>query len=141
MRRWVPLLVLLGWVGMAPGLVVSLRAHEDSDTRLEMSWLVWVGYLVAMAVGSAWWRRRDREVDGGRQRAAVAVAVLLGVSVPVTVYVVGLFVSADPRPDNIVAGGIVAVVVFTLTGLVVALLGSVVGRLLTSGQSVPSGSR
>src|SRR6476620_1120670 len=141
MRRWVPLLVVLGWIGMAPGLVVSLRAHDDSDAQLAMSWLVWVGYLVTMVVGTAWWRLQDRDVTGGRQRGAVAGAVLLGVSVPVAVYVVGVFVSADPRPDNIVVGGVVAVVVFTLTALVIALLGTVVGRLLTSGQSVSSGSR
>jgi hypothetical protein len=141
MRRWVPVLAVLGWIGMAPGVVVSLRAREDSDAQLEMSWLVWVGYLVAMVVGTAWWRLRDREVSGGRQRGAVAGAVLLGVSVPVAIYVVGIFVAADPRPDNVVVGGLVAVVVFTITGLVLALLGTVVGRLLTSGQSVSSGSR
>jgi hypothetical protein len=141
MRRWVPVLVVVGWLGMAPGVVVSLRAREDSDAQLEMSWLVWVGYLVAMAVGAAWWRLRDREVAGGRQRGAAALAVLVGVSVPVAAYVVGVFVSADPRPANVVGAGIVAVVVFTITGLVIALLGTVVGRLLTSGQSVSSGSR
>jgi hypothetical protein len=141
MRRWVPLLVVIGWVGMAPGVVVSLQAREDSDAQLEMSWLVWVGYLVAMVTGTAWWRLRDREVSGGRQRGAVAAAVLLGVSVPVAVYVVGVFVAADPRPDGIVVGGVVAVVVFTITALVLALLGTVVGRLLASGQSVPSESR
>ena len=102
MRRWVPVLVVVGWLGMAPGVVVSLRAREDSDAQLEMSWLVWVGYLVAMAVGAAWWRLRDREVAGGRQRGAAALAVLVGVSVPVAVYVVGVFVSADPRPANVV---------------------------------------
>ena len=141
MRRWVPLLVVLGWVGMAPGVLVSLRAREDSDAQLEMSWLVWVGYLVAMVVGTAWWRLRERDVPAGRQRGAVAGAVLLGVSVPVAVYVVGVLVAADPRPDGTVGGGVVAVVVFTITALVLALLGSVVGRLLTSGQSVPSESR
>ena len=143
MRRWVPVLVLvvLGWIGMAPGVVVSLRAREDSDAQLQMSWLVWVGYLVAMVVGTAWWRLRDGGVSGGRQRGAAAGAVVLGVSVPVAVYVVGVFVAADPRPDGVLGGGVVAVVVFTITGLVLALLGTVVGRLLTSGQSVPSGSR
>lgn len=141
MRRWVPLLVVLGWVGMAPGVLVSLRAREDSDAQLEMSWLVWVGYLVAMVVGTAWWRLRERDVPAGRQRGAVAGAVLLGVSVPVAVYVVGVLVAADPQPDGTVGGGVVAVVVFTITALVLALLGSVVGRLLTSGQSVPSESR
>jgi hypothetical protein len=141
MRRWVPLLVVLGWVGMAPGVLVSLQARADSDAQLEMSWLVWVGYLVAMVVGTAWWRVRDREVTGSRQRGAVAGAVLLGVSVPVAVYVVGVLVVADPRPDGIVGGGVVAVVVFTVTALVLALLGTVVGRLMTSGQSVSSGSR
>ena len=141
MRRWVPLLVVLGWIGMAPGVVVSLRARDDSDAQLEMSWLVWVGYLVAMVVGTAWWRLRDRDVTGGRQRGAVAGAVLLGVSVPVAVYVVGVFVAEDPRPDGVLVGGVVAVVVFTITALVLALLGTVVGRLLTSGQSVSSVSR
>ena len=141
MSRWVPVLVVIGWLGMAPGLVVSLRAREDSDAQLEMSWLVWVGYLVTMAIGTAVWRLREREVAGGRQRGAAALAVLVGVSVPVAVYVAGVFVSADPRPANVVGAGIVAVVVFTLTGLVLAMLGTVAGRLLTSGQSVSSGSR
>ena len=138
MTRWVPVLVVLGWLGAAPGVVLSVAALEANDGRLVMSWLVWIGYLVAMTIGVALWRIQDRSVSGGRQRGAVALAVLLGVSVPVLVYIAGIFVLADPRPDNVVAGGIVAVVVFNVTAMVVALLGSLAGRLITRSTQSPS---
>ncbi len=132
MRRWVAALVVLGWVGLVPGVLISLAAREDSDARLELSWLVWAGYYVAVVVGIALWRLvGDREVDGSAQRKAASIAVLLGVSVPVVAYVAVVAVTTDPRPDGLVSGGAIALVVFTITAWALAMLGTFVGRLLT----------
>ena len=130
-RFTVPALVLLGWVGLAPGVIVSLQAREDSDAQLEVSWLVWAGYYVAVVVGAALWRIRDREVEGSVQRRAVSLAVLLGVTLPVLVYLVVVGVTDDARADGFLAGSAVAVVLFTVTAWALAMLGTVVGRLLT----------